>query len=260
VHEETVVVDPRTMRPVTTKAECHLIPKCFGVSNKTVRLDGPFDNKIGEECDSQLHAFYQLLVGEDLSGRFAFEGGSKTVAGSVGTRTQQFRIKKPAGGTATDWFRRALGTQDGQVRIEGFVTPSVDMAKAGLSMINSAFLVLYYLGKTEIYGSDFDLARALLGKVCAGTLDNSDLPAIVEMTPDFGVVLLSEEKTRTVGPIRPCDIRWYYDPSLDCPDGLMDDFPKNCIVEEGSSLVVRLPYGKCLRGSVRFPSHKVVDE
>jgi hypothetical protein len=257
-----VVIDPRTQRLVTTACQCHLIPDCFKVSNKTVALDGPFDHKIGEQCDSQLKAVFDLLVGGTLNGAFAFEGGSKNMAGSLQPVTGQFSIKqrirnKKPGRKAvkTDVaLRRSLGLRNGRlVKLEGFVTPSVDLAKARLSMVNSAFLVLYYLNRTEIYDPEFDQARELLNKVCEGKLENSDMPLIESMTPSFGSVYISTEKTKGLKALNPADIRHYYDPTLALADGVLDDFPKQCVAQEGESLIVRLPYGKCLRGIVRFP-------
>jgi hypothetical protein len=249
-------------------SDCHLIPQCFKltgntpVSNKTVPLDGPFDHKIGEQCDSQLKACFDLLIGEKLKGDFAFQGGSQTMAGTLGLATQQFRIEQSVRinkkrrlkrWTPADSFRKALGMRDdGQVQIVGFVTPAVDLLKARLSMVNSAFLVLHYLGRTEIYGPEFDQARALLNKVCEDKLNNSDLPLIVEMTPEFASVLLATEKMKGLTSLNPIDFRKYRDPSVDVPDRVMDDFPKNCVTEVGNSLIVRLPYGKGLRGAVRF--------
>jgi hypothetical protein len=258
-----MITDPRTLCPVTAVSQCHLIPDCFNVSNKTVLLDGPFDNKIGEQCDCHLKASFDLLVGDTIKGGFAFEGGSQNMAGRLGSVTQEFQIsqrvrinkkRRHKRWTPRDWCRKALGMRDdGQVKIVGFVTPSVDLAKARLSMVNSAFLVLYYLGRKEIYCPEFDQARILLDKVCAGTLDKSDLPLIEEMTPGFALVCISTEKTKGLSALNPADLRKYYDPSLDVTDGVLHEFPKNCVVEAGESLLVRLPYGKCLRGVVRFP-------
>jgi hypothetical protein len=261
-----MVVDPRTLRPVTAASDCHLIPDCFKVSNKTVPLDGPFDHKIGEQCDCQLKAAFDLLVGERLKGDFAFEGGSHAMAGTLGPVTQQFRIdqririnkkRRHKRWTPRDWCQKALGMRDdGQVKIVGFVTPSVDLAKARLSMVNSAFLVFYYLGRKDIYGPEFDQARALLRKVCEEKLDKTDLPLIEEMTPGLALVYISTEKTKGLTALNPADLRTYYDPSMNIADGVLDEFPKNCAVEEGESLLVCLPYGKGLRGVVRFPLPK----
>lgn len=75
-----MIIDPRTQRPVTMEGDCHLIPESieYGnpprpVSNKTVPLDGPFDNKIGAKCDHHLKKYLDMLVGDDLKGEFSFE-------------------------------------------------------------------------------------------------------------------------------------------------------------------------------------------
>jgi hypothetical protein len=57
-------------------------------------------------------------------------------------------------------------------------------------------------------------------------------------------------------PINPADYCKYRDPSVDMLDGVMDDFPKNCVREVDDCLIVRLPYGKGLRGEVRFSLSK----
>jgi hypothetical protein len=139
------------------------------------------------------------------------------------------------------------------VKIEGFVTPSVNLLKARLSMVNSAILMLYFLGRTEVYGPEFDQARSLLKKAHEGKLTNSDLPLIEQMTPEFGSVYIGPEKTKGLTALNPADLRTYYDPSLDLADGVLDDFPNSCVAQVGESLIVRLPYGKGLRGAVRFP-------
>lgn len=255
-----MVIDPRTLRPVATASECHLIPECFGVSNKTVLLDRLFDNKIGEKCDNQLYAYYQLCIGEKLDGHFVIEGGPKALAGSWSPLTQQFsitqRVRVPKGRQkrwTADLHRRALGIgDDGRVKIKEFVTPAVNLLKARLSMVHSAVLILYYLDRKEIYGPDFNQARALLTKACMDNLDKSDLPLIEEMTPEFGKVHMSSEKIKRHMTLSRDQMRWYYDPKLDIGDGVLDDFPKNCVAETGQSLTVRLPYGKGLRGTVRF--------
>src|SRR5262249_18498557 len=80
--------------PVTAASECHLIPDCFNVSSKTVLLDGPFDNKIGEQCDCHLRAAFDLLVGDTIKGGFAFEGGSQNMAGRVGAGEQEVPVSQ----------------------------------------------------------------------------------------------------------------------------------------------------------------------
>jgi hypothetical protein len=146
-----VVIDPRTLLPVAVPCDCHLIPECFGVSNRSVRLDRDFDNKIGAQCDSQLKLFFDMLVGDHLKGYFAFSGGSQSMAGTLSPLTQSFSIKQRISRqTRTrslwipkEWGNKAIGMkEDGEVTIESFVTPSIDLLKARLSMINSALLIL----------------------------------------------------------------------------------------------------------------------
>lgn len=248
-----MVIDPRTLRPIKRADRCHLIPECFGVSNKTIRLDGPLDNAVGRHCDSQLHTFFQCLVGDELNVNFSFENGSRSVAGRINPKTKKVWIPKPTGGTPTEWMSRALGLRGNQVRVRKCVTRPVNLRGARMSMVNSAILVLHYLRRPEVYGPGFDTARKLLGMVVRGTLDQADLAEVEEMTPVIGQVNVERAKLRGVTDIGVSELRDYYDPEWDPGDKLLDDFPTNCVSEKGSDLVVRLPYGKALRGVVKFP-------
>ena len=82
-----MIIDPRTLRPVTTEGDCHLIRESieYGdpprpVSNKTVPLDGPFDNKIGAKCDHYPKKYLDLLIADKLEGEFSFDGGGRISA------------------------------------------------------------------------------------------------------------------------------------------------------------------------------------
>jgi hypothetical protein len=260
------VIDPRTLRPVTTEGDCHLIPDCIKhgnpprpVSGKTVRLDGPFDNKIGEQCDHHLKAYLNLLIGDSLKLDASFEGGAQKIGVTLELRTGKVQIEpspsrrrwKPP--PPEDWLRKALGMRDdGLVKITGGVGHTVDIAKARLSLVNSAFLVLYYLGRRD-FGREFDWARELLHKVVESDLDQSD----VRVTEQFIelVVLVATEKLQGHVPTNPAEFRNHYRPDVDIPDGVLEDFPNKCVTEDGEALVVRLPYGKGLRGVVYFPKN-----
>jgi hypothetical protein len=244
-----------------------LIPECITidgkpVSNKTVRLDGAFDSRIGEKCDHSMRAAIELLVSLDLSGKVAFEGGSQTMGGALVTVSgrHSFTIARKIvesqqkRGNLEPFCRQALGMNDaGQVKVTGFVTAPVDLLMARMSMLNSAILVLYDLKQWDVYGPELDRARALLNMASEGRIDLSDGPAIEEMTPGFGLVILPTEKSKQLPPYSPLELRRLYDPNLDVQDGVLDNFPKNCVRDAGDSLQVCLPYGKGLRGVVRFP-------
>ena len=90
----------------------------------------------------------------------------------------------------------------------------------------------------------------LLQKVVEGKLADSDLPLIEQMTPEFGAVGVRQGVVVESA----ADLRKYYDPNLDIDDGVLDDFPNNCVEQVGAFLIVRLPYGKCLRGAVKLPA------
>jgi hypothetical protein len=228
------------------------------VSNRTVRLDRPFDNKIGEQCDHHLKAYLDMLVGDALKGEIALEGGSQRMRGTLVVSAGLVRVKPSFGGrrkgrerTLEDWRRKALGMRDdGVVKVTGFVGRAVDMAKARLSLVNSAFLVLYCLGRRD-FGREFERARALLNKVVESDLDPSDVLA-AEQTAELRV-LLAAEKLQGRTSLNPAEYRDHYRPDVDMADGVLEDFPNKSVAEDDEALAVRLPYGKGLRGVVRFP-------
>jgi hypothetical protein len=248
-----VVTDPRTLQPVTKPAKCHLIPECFGVSNITIRMDGSLDNAIGRNCDCHLFNFFQLLVGEQLSGHFAFENGSKTVAGNLHPKTKGFSIPKPRRGTIADWAYHALGARNSQIQMKEFTSRPVILPNARMSMVNSAMLILRYCMRDEVYGPAFDSARRLLAVAAAGRLEDGHKGEIEEMTPIFGQISINRERLKGVSEIPIAEARNYYDPDWNPGDRLLEDFPKRCVSEEDGALIVRLPYGNCLRGVVRIP-------
>jgi len=255
------------MQPVTSFGECHLIPECIKidgkpVSTKTVRLGREFDSRIGEKCDHFMRGVIDLLISHWLAGQVAFEGGSQTIGGALVTVSGQNWMTIPLEilesqlerGNLEPFCRQALGMNDaGLVKVTGFVTRAVDLLMARMSMINSAILVLYYLTQWDVYGPELDRARVLLKKASEGCVELSDLREIEEMTPGFVLVILPTEKSKQLPPYSPMELRLLYDPDLDVPDGVLDDFPQNCVRHAGDSLQVWLPYGKGLRGVVRFP-------
>jgi hypothetical protein len=271
------------MLPVTTEGDCHLIPKCikYGdptrpVSNRTVRLDGPFDNKIGEKCDHNLKAYLDLLIAGCLKMDASFEGGAQKIGVTLECSTGKVRIKLSTTLSVTlelttgkvliesppgcrrwkqpppeDGLRKALGMgDDGLIKITGAVGHTVDIAMARLSMINSAFLVLYYSGRRD-FGREFGWASALLQKAVESDLEESDVRVTEQFTEV--VIQLATEKLQGHVPTNPAEFRNHYRRDVDMPDGVLEDFPNNCVAEDDEALVVRLPYGKGLRGVVRFP-------
>ena len=139
---------------------------------------------------------------------------------------------------------------DGSYTITGFVTRGVDQAKVRLSVVNSAFLVLHYLGRRD-FGPEFDWARALLKKAVESDLDLSDVP-VAEQQAELAILLATEKLTEGMAP-NTAEFRNHYRPDVDMPDGVLEDFPNKCVTEDDEALLVRLPYGKGLRGVVRFP-------
>ncbi|MBA4191736.1 MAG: hypothetical protein C0467_27465 [Planctomycetaceae bacterium] len=247
------MIDSRTLSAVKNAAKCHLIPECFGVSNKTIRLDRSLDNAVGRHCDSQLHTYFQYLIGDELDVRFALDNGSKSLAGTFNPRTNQFWIPKPEGGAPADWVRRALGMRNNQVRIRDCVTRPVNMRGARMSMVNSAMLILQYLQRSEVLGPGFKTARKLLDLVHKGKLDSADLAEVEELTPSLGVVSFDSSKLQGITNLDLANFREYYDPTWNPGDNLLEDFPKNCVAQDADYLFVRIPYGNCLRGTAKFP-------
>jgi hypothetical protein len=49
------------------------------------------------------------------------------------------------------------------------------------------------------------------------------------------------------------DLRGLHDPDLEVRDGVLDEFPRNCVGPKADPLLMKLPYGMGLRGVVRFP-------
>jgi hypothetical protein len=131
----------------------------------------------------------------------------------------------------------------GWVRVAGFHTAAVDLLMARMSMVNSAVLVLYDLAGWDVYGPELDRARALLAKASEGRIGLADLPEIEAMTPASGLILLPTEKSKQLPPYSPLDLRRLYDPDLDVADGVLDNFPHNCVRDAGDSLQVWLRYG-----------------
>jgi len=242
------MVDPRTLREIDREADCHLIPDCFKVSSLTVVGDEEFDNKIGSTCDEQLRKYIQLSIGDQISGKVALVGGSNRLSTELRPSKGMLAIRKPKGGTVEDWETRALGLRDGKVSFGGFVSDVVDCAGAWLSAVNSAMLVLHYLGR-DISGSDFDLSRELLRKMVTesfATADDQILRPMVQLKASFDKERVKTEK------LNRNNSRYFYDPLFDPGDGVFDDFPKKSVLEKDGSLIVVLPYSKCLRAWVKF--------
>src|SRR5262249_43408552 len=147
----------------------------------TVRLDGDFDSKIGARCDPELKKYIAVFYGDIVEGRLAVGGGSKKMTALLSIKHQKFAVPKPLRGTLEEFQRRALAVKDGQIAFEGFCTPAVDCARAFLSMINSAFLVLYHQGWRDFSNPGFDHARFLLHKGVSDGLTNSDWESIQDM-------------------------------------------------------------------------------
>lgn len=244
-----MAIDPRTLREIERADRCHLLPQCFGVSNKAVRLDGDFDNKIGATCDAQLERYFVTMLGDRLRGRIALRGGSKSLSGVVVASKGVVAIRKPRRGKIQDWAGRALGWKDGQVQFESFTGDTVDCAAAFLSMIHSAFVVLHYRRHHEVFDPIFNPVRLLLQKAIDGALTGDDFAVVRAMVNlQFAVPRGKMAKE----PIGVNDFRALYDPSIDVGDGVLDAFPAKSVSKQASGWMVTLPYSRSLRGIVTF--------
>jgi hypothetical protein len=251
-----VTIDPRTLREIKRFADCHLIPDCFNVSNKTVRLDGEFDNLLGTQCDAQLRRLIEIEWGNVLTGKASLGGGSKSHSAVLLADTGQLLLPKPKRGTIKDWAMRALGLQSApepgvvsKLQFEGWVGDVADNAKAYLSIINSAILVLYDQDRQRAFDPVLDGARALLSKVGPKAVENSDWEILKNMI-ELGAFM--DAKKVAGQEFTFATKRKFYDPNLDPGDGVFDNFPTKCITQVGDAIVVTLPYSRSLRARVTF--------
>jgi hypothetical protein len=255
-----VTTDPRTLLEVnkTNGGYCHLIPDCIkspddpevALSSKTVWLDRDFDSRVGEMCDHELKQYIAVFYGDVVEGRLAVAGGSKRLRSLLTFSQQKLVIPKPDGGTLEAFQKHALAVKDGQIVVEGFCTEGVDGALAHLSMVNSAFLVLYRLGWQDYSGPAFDQARGFLQKGVSSELTEEDWASIQKLA--WLTAAVDPAKVTSAG-VGIQEWRTLYDPKFDARDEVLDKFPDKCMSADGDSLVVTLPYSRSLRGKVIFP-------
>jgi hypothetical protein len=242
-----VLIDPRTLREAQFPADCHLIPDWCGVSHATVRLDGEIDSKIGATCDGQLQRYFNVMFGSQLAGKAALTGGSKTLTSVLDTKSGNLLVPKPKTGAIDQWATRALGFKEGRVQFESFTGDIVDCAAAFTSIIHSAILVLYWHGRSEIFGEEFDFARILFAKAATKSLTKEDHETVRDMTAIN--VALPRDVTEVLS-IN--DLRRIYDPSYVSADGLVDGFPRNCVNHADGHILVTLPYSGSIRATATF--------
>lgn len=163
-----MTLDPRTLVSVSKYADCHIIPKCFDVSALTVSLDEIVDNRIGTACDSQLQRYLSILIGDNVTGRLSIKGGAQRLSATLNRHTKRFQVRRPPGGTASNFICRALGSDGKHLHWQQFVSETVDCCAAHLSVIHSGFLLMYYLREPDVYCSDFDWVRGLIQRLIDG--------------------------------------------------------------------------------------------
>lgn len=239
------------MRRVTCPCDCHLIPKVFNVSQKIVRLDGPFDHAIGSRCDSEIKRFIELLFASSLGGRSEFIGGAKSVKSTFDLVTQSLRIHRGKRDRNPEWFRHVSGSHSSQVSLKEFHGNVVDTASALASVIHSAFLVLHHQKYLQIYEPEYDSIRMLLQRASRGELLEDDLHWMQE-TIDFAVYFRNDGRLPLSIPMS--DLRTVYDPEFSADDEVDSNFPRRSATAKADSVLVTVPYSKCIRATVTFPA------
>lgn len=262
--------DPRTQKDIVEAAECHLVPDWCGVSGRTVPLEKKLDNEIGTYCDAELERYLNSVTGTRLPGRLAMTGGSKSLSSVLDLKAKRIEVAPPNPKKKKEdklFEDRALGAKEGEATVEAFTGTKADGHYAGVSAIHSAFLILHALNRPEVFEPMFDKYRALFDSACKKQL-TEDQRKLVETTVaeiDFqrNPVLakskdLSRVEVKADGDPREAQlnsIRAEYDPDYDPGDGLLANFPNQCVEETADTISVKVPYSKSLRAVVRFPKN-----
>jgi hypothetical protein len=248
------LVDPRTLKVAAIVGDCHLLPRRLkGVPRKTVRLDRSFDNLVGSACDSCLYAFKDCMVGETLSGKFSFAGGSK-VQGELDVRNGRWRVKvKSRASQMQRALEKAFGWKPGQPNVvwREFVGDTVSPPHAALSLVNSAILMLYVHNREWAFRTELRFGREMLQHAAkGGTFDAEQRAKLMVLVPVICSVSIPRDRFHTKQPDL-MELRNAYDP-LHQPDAALEDFPSKCISENEGVIRVIVPLGPALRGLVEF--------
>jgi hypothetical protein len=247
--ECAVVIDPRTLKEVKQSGDCHLIPAMFKVSDLTVRLDRDVDSKIGGKCDSELKTYLDLFFGPLIEGKVSLDGGSKNLKGLLRVTDGKIFVPKPSSTPLAGFVDRALNVRDGKVQYKEFTSHTQDGCAAFLSIVHSAFLVLYFLGKPDVFAEPFNWVRNLVSKLLSESLTNADYELMRDLIR-LNFAVPKDKVTETAVPFE--KLRKLYDPTVDAEDGVLDDFPQKCLREVDEAWLVTLPYSKSLRAEVTF--------
>jgi hypothetical protein len=241
--------DPRTLDPILKVARCHLVPEWASVSSCTLPLDEETDNKIGAYCDSELQRFLEVYFGTTVRGKAAMVGGAKSLSAVLDTRAASMVVPVPRRSCPGEFAERALGSSDGNVRLEGFTSLVADGLAADVSVIHSAFLILHYHGRKEIFGQEFAQVRHLFRAAITQSLSPED-DEYVRSRVSYNFAY--QPPAQLTGPVMPSDYRNLYNRTCDFGDGVFAEFPHRSVVQEGSVVKVIVPYSASLRGVVRF--------
>ena len=242
--------DPRTLDVISQLADCHIIPRHFGVSNLTVRLDGDVDSKIGGWCDGQLKRYLDTLTFQPVDGQLVVAGSKSKLRGRFDPKSATFRARlrcDPA------QFKRAINDRDGELDVEAFHGVVVDTFAAHASILHSAFLLHYYLGQVDTFSAPFDWVRSILGRALTKALTADD-GTLLQDRIGLQVGIPSQRITTPIATLEA--LRLHYQPDCDLGDGLLGDFPGKSFEDRGTHWLVTLPYAPSLRAHVTFPKQE----
>ncbi len=239
--------DPRTLNVIRHFADCHVIPRQFGVSNLTVPLDRDVDSKIGGWCDGQLKRYLDTLTFQPVEGQLVVAGGKSKLRGRFDPKSATFHARLRCD---PDQFKRAINDRDGELDVEAFRGVVVDTFAAQVSILHSAFLLLFHLGQVDTFSTPFDWVRSILSRALTKRLIAED----GSLLQDRIGLQVGIPASRITTPISTLDaLRLHYQPDCDLGDDMHGDFPAKSFEDRGTHWFVTLPYAPSLRAQVTFP-------
>jgi hypothetical protein len=241
-----MTIDPRTMMPIKSYTDCHVIPAALGVSDLTVRLDADFDHKIGAHCDSRLQRFLDIGFGSRIDGAAKFVGGTRPQSAVAFLCQGIVAIPKPEKASVDGWLANAIGMRDGIVEFAGFSSPKVDWAAIFTSVVHSGFLLLYHSNPELVIEAKFESIRKLFSRAYNNALTNDDFEVLncaVYIYRAFPKEISREDAEKLIR----VETDWAH--SL---DDVFTEFPRNSVIRNEDRFRVILPYSPSLRGEVDF--------
>lgn len=241
-----MTIDPRTMMPIQSYTDCHIIPAALGVSDLTVSLDADFDHKIGAYCDSRLQRFLDIGFGNRIDGAATFVGGSRPQGAVALLGEGIVAVPKLEKASVDGWLTNAIGVRDGMASFAGFSSPKVDWAAIHTSVVHSGFLLMYYLDPELTIASVFDPIRRLFSRAYANALTDEDFELLNKAVFIYRAVPkgMSREDAEKLIRVESKTIHEL--------DGVFTEFPHKSLVRDSDSFRIILPYSASLRGEVNF--------